>query len=99
MKNDDRLRHSSSSPVLSLIAITEETIVAQLIVRNLDDDIIQALKERAAERGHSAEEEHRRILQSVLRSEGLLDHLRAIPSVGDDGDFARQADPPRSVDL
>jgi antitoxin FitA len=43
--------------------------MAQLIVRDLDDDIVAALKERAARNGRSAEAEHRRILEAVLRRE------------------------------
>jgi plasmid stability protein len=73
--------------------------MGQLIVRNLDDRLIKRLKERAAAHGRSAEEEHRRILQSALQSEGLANHLMAIPEVGDDDDFERQADLPRTVDL
>ncbi|MGF1597580.1 MAG: DNA-binding protein [Acidimicrobiales bacterium] len=73
--------------------------MAQLIVRNLDDRLIQLLKERAAAHGRSAEEEHRRILRSALQSKGLADHLISIPDVGDDEDFERQADLPRAVDL
>jgi plasmid stability protein len=72
--------------------------VAQLIVRNLDPRIIQLLKQRAAARGHSAEEEHRRILQSALESEGLAGHLTSIPEVGEDEDFGRQADHHRMAD-
>jgi plasmid stability protein len=40
--------------------------VAALTVRNLDDDIIRALRIRAAEHGRSAEAEHREILRQVL---------------------------------
>lgn len=73
--------------------------VAQLIVRNLDERLVRLLKERAASRGRSAEEEHRRILQAALQSQGLSEHLTAIPEIGDDEDFARQADLPRPIDL
>ena len=41
--------------------------MAQLTVRNLDDDIPAALKARAAAAGRSAEAEHRRILEQALR--------------------------------
>jgi plasmid stability protein len=41
--------------------------MAQLTVRNLDEDIVAALKARAARAGRSAEAEHRRILEEVLR--------------------------------
>jgi antitoxin FitA len=41
--------------------------MGQLIVRNLDEDLVNALKARAAEHGRSAEAEHRLILQEALR--------------------------------
>ncbi|QFU10374.1 hypothetical protein PARPLA_03291 [Rhodobacteraceae bacterium THAF1] len=40
--------------------------MAQLTVRNVDEDIAAALKERARRAGRSAEAEHRRILQAAL---------------------------------
>lgn len=40
--------------------------MAQLTVRNLDDEIVVALKRRAARAGRSAEAEHRLILQEAL---------------------------------
>jgi plasmid stability protein len=40
--------------------------MGQLIVRGLDDAVIQALKQRA---GRAAEAEHRAILEQVLRPE------------------------------
>lgn len=40
--------------------------MATLTVRNLDDDIVRALRIRAAEHGRSAEAEHREILRQVL---------------------------------
>ncbi|MFN3218622.1 MAG: FitA-like ribbon-helix-helix domain-containing protein [Acidimicrobiales bacterium] len=73
--------------------------MAQLVVRNLDADLVQALRRRAAEEGCSAEELHRRILRSALRSEGLRERLLAIPPVGEDGDFERDPSPARTVDL
>lgn len=41
--------------------------MAQLTVRNLGDDVVAALKARAANHGRSAEAEHRRILEDALR--------------------------------
>ena len=73
--------------------------MAQLIVRNLDEDLVQRLKRRAAAHGRSAEEEHRRLLRQVLRPEGLGEALLAMPNVGDDTDFERQSDLPREFDL
>jgi antitoxin FitA len=40
--------------------------MATLTVRNLDDDIVRRLRIRAAERGRSAEAEHREILRATL---------------------------------
>ncbi|MEL6384972.1 MAG: DNA-binding protein, partial [Cyanobacteria bacterium J06626_18] len=40
--------------------------MANLIVRNIDDAIVKALKQRASRHGVSAEAEHRKILEQVL---------------------------------
>lgn len=40
--------------------------MAQLLVRDVPQDVVEALKRRAAERGHSAEAEHRLILEQTL---------------------------------
>ena len=40
--------------------------MAQLLVRGIDEELVQRLKMRAARNGTSAEEEHRRILRAVL---------------------------------
>ena len=40
--------------------------MATLIVRNLDEEIVQFLRIRAAEHGRSAEAEHREILRAIL---------------------------------
>jgi len=69
--------------------------VANLIVRGIDEALVQALKHRAARHGRSAEAEHREILASVLRRprrRRLADALAAIPPVGTDEDFARIED-------
>ncbi len=67
--------------------------MAQLIVRDLSDDLVNALKRRAAKRNHSAEQEHREILQAALRGpkrRHLAEVLAAIPNVGEDGNFERE---------
>ena len=73
--------------VLSLIAM------AQLIVRNLDDEVVSRLRRRAAARGRSMEAEHREILREALlaspRRPSLKEHLIAMPDVGTDRDFER----------
>lgn len=73
--------------------------MAQLIVRGLPDEVVQRLKEQAAQHGWSAEEEHRRLLKRALLSEGLAEYLTQIPDVGEDDDFARQREMPRVVEL
>jgi plasmid stability protein len=40
-----------------------------LLVRNLDDELIGRLKQRAARHGRSTEAEHREILRQVLSAE------------------------------
>jgi antitoxin FitA len=70
--------------VLSLIAM------AQLIVRNLPQAIVDALKRRAARHGRSAEAEHRILLEAALlqKHKGTLKaHLLSMPEGGDDSDF------------
>ena len=65
-----------------------------LIVRNLEDEIVQALKQRAAQHGRSAEAEHRAILEAALiktRRRSLAEVLASMPNVGRDEDFARTA--------
>ena len=41
--------------------------MAQLLVRNVDDDLVRRLKMRAVTAGRSAEAEHRLILEQALR--------------------------------
>jgi plasmid stability protein len=40
--------------------------MAQLIVRNVDEKVVRALKLRAAKKGRSAEAEHRELLEAAL---------------------------------
>lgn len=73
--------------------------MAQLVVRNLPDELVRALKQRAAKRNHSAEQEHREILKTALqgpRRKSLADVLASMPNVGEDEDFARQQSDRRS---
>lgn len=63
-----------------------------LLVRNIDDEIIAALKAQAAKHGISTEEEHRSILQQALlglEKKSFTEALKAIPNVGEDADFGR----------
>jgi plasmid stability protein len=66
-----------------------------LVVRNLDDTIINALKARAVEHHRSTEAEHRAILAEVLakpQRKSLAEALASIPDAGTDEDFQRVND-------
>jgi plasmid stability protein len=66
-----------------------------LVVRNLDEDLVQALKERAAQHGVSAEAEHREILKAALtklKRRPFNEVLASMPNVGLDSDFERRRD-------
>ncbi len=75
--------------------------MAQLIVRNIDDQLVSELKRRAARHGRSAEAEHRAILRQVLGGGPAEPSFKAfLPSmldVGVDEDFAPPRDVPRST--
>jgi plasmid stability protein len=77
--------------------------VAQLLVRDLETEVVRELKVRAARHGHSAEEEHRRILREALGPKGpgrsLKEMLLAMPDAGEDQDFERPVDRGRAVEL
>jgi plasmid stability protein len=70
--------------------------MANLVVRNLEQRIVDALKQRAARHGRSAEAEHRAILEEVLlgtpKKKSFAEALAAIPNVGRDEDFERLED-------
>ncbi len=65
-------------------------MAANLIVRNVDEDIALALKQLAAAHGRSAEAEHREILKSILqrpKRKSVAEVLSNMPNVGEDTDF------------
>jgi antitoxin FitA len=69
--------------------------MANLIVRNIDEAIVKALKMRASKHGISAEAEHRKILEQVLlkpHKKPFSEVLSLIPNVGHDSDFERVQD-------
>jgi antitoxin FitA len=69
--------------------------MANLIVRNIDESVVKALKKRANLHGVSAEAEHRKILEQVLlqpKRKSLAEVLMQIPDVGKDSDFERVQD-------
>ena len=69
------------------------------MVRNLDPEIVTALKSRAVRRGRSMEAEHREILREALRPgrgrTSFKEWLLRMPDVGTDEDFARVRRCPR----
>jgi plasmid stability protein len=75
--------------------------MAQLLVRNLEDEVVAELKKRAARNRRSVEAEHRQILRSALGRgrvrQALKDLLGSMPPVGRDSDFARPPQKPRRV--
>ena len=88
--------------MISLLAVSTKKR-AQLIVRNIDENLVRQLRIRAAEHGRSAEAEHREILKRALqgRTDALSfdSFLLSMPDVGDDRDFERPRDTGRKVSL
>lgn len=65
-------------------------MATNLIVRNVEVEVVQLLKQRAAKNGRSAEAEHRQILKEALsqpRKRSLKEVLLSMPQVGEDADF------------
>ena len=88
-------------------AIIDSTRVymAQLVVRNLEEQVVARLRRRAAELGVSVEEAHRQVLrEALLKSKGrgkptFKEHLLAMPDVGGDAIFARNTKTRRPVEI
>jgi len=69
--------------------------MANLLVRGVDDALVQSLREQAAAHGRSAEAEHREILARALRrprKRSFAEVLMNMPDVGEDADFERVND-------
>ena len=69
--------------------------MANLVVRNLDQHIVDALKQRAAKHGRSMEAEHRVLLEDLLlnpKGKSFAEVLATMPNVGQDKDFERLDD-------
>jgi plasmid stability protein len=67
--------------------------MSDLLVRNVDEALVRALKARAGANGRSAEAEHREILAAALsspRKRSFLEALASMPNVGRDEDFERR---------
>ena len=80
--------------------------MAQILVRRIDPDAVERLRERARREGHSLEEECRRSLVAAARQGGLLEAVEAWrsawPAEGvEDDPFqdVRLRGPGRAVDL
>ena len=90
--------------VIALIAEVDQKDMPQLIVRQIEEKVVKKLKKQAGAHGISMEEEHRRILREALfgPSKGkrsFKEFLLAMPNVGEDPDFEREAQIDRPVDL
>jgi plasmid stability protein len=90
----DSIACTAGTTAIALLSpyAARNTNVAQLVVRNLPEDLVKALKQRAARNNRSAEQEHREILQAALRGprrRSVAEVLSSMPNVGRDEDFAR----------
>lgn len=68
--------------------------------RDLPDELVAALKQRAAKHKRSAEQEHREILKAALggrRRRSLAEVLAQMPGGGEDEDFSRDQKERRST--
>jgi plasmid stability protein len=90
---------------LSAIASIDSILfeMAQLLVRDLEKEIVQALRQKAAEEGISVEEAHRRVLRDALLSpkpkKTFKEFLLEMPEGGEDSVFERHSTNPREVSL
>lgn len=86
--------------------------MANLLIRDVDEDLIRRLRERSVAEGLSVEEEHRKLLEAALESQpeqrpvlSFKDFLLTIPkaSVAEETSgediFIRAADSVRDVDF
>lgn len=65
-------------------------MASNLVVRNIEPAVAQALKQAAAAHGRSAEAEHREILRAALcrpARRSFKEVLASMPDVGGDEDF------------
>jgi hypothetical protein len=79
--------------------------MAQLLVRDLEDEVVSALRTKAAEDGTSVEEAHRRVLRAFAgqrrrRQKNFKTFLLSFPEGKvDEGAFERRRNLPRETDL
>jgi len=65
--------------------------MANLLVRNIEERVVEALKSRAGKENISAEALHRIILEEALlsRRKTFAEVVDSMPEVGTDDDFSR----------
>lgn len=78
--------------------------MATLVVRKVEEGVVEALKARAKAHDRSAEAEHRAILREVLApkwtTQDLIEALQSGTRIGElDPDQLRDRDPPRELVL
>jgi len=78
--------------------------MAQLLVRDLEDEVVSALRAKAAQEGTSVEEAHRRVLRAFAGQRGdrrrdFKAFLLSFPEGDAEKAFERRRNPPREVDL
>jgi antitoxin FitA len=81
--------------IIAIISELRGRNMPNLIVRNVPEDVIRALKKRAGRHGTSAEAEHRKILTQALlktRKRSFAEAIAGMPDVGMDSDFERVQD-------
>lgn len=75
--------------------------MSNLLIRNLEPKLMQALKLRAVQHGRSIEAEHHEILRQILlktNKRSFAQVLQEVPNVGQDCDFERiHESEPRNV--
>jgi plasmid stability protein len=75
----------------------------QLILNQIEEVLVDKLKQRADLHGVSVEEEHRQILKDALlpplERRSFTDYLLAMPNVGEDEDFERGRQIDRPITL
>ena len=80
-----------------------DSIMSQLVVRNIEEKVVRRLKQRAGEHGISMEEAHRRILRETLlrprkKRISFIEHLKAMPAIPEEF-LVRQKDYGRNIEL
>jgi plasmid stability protein len=81
--------------------LVKDLLMADLLVRGVEETFVRALNARAGANGRSAEAEHREILLAALlgpRKRRFAEALASMPNVGRDEDFVGVADTGTSIE-